>query len=682
MADRLIRNPYRLRTAVAALLLGVLVTPAMAAKKAAAKSAANAAAIKRIKSDLKYLASDELEGRGVGTKGLDKAAVFVREQFRKAGLDVTRVHGGAYQPFKLNSGSKLGKRNAITFVTKGGKTIELKYDTDFRTCSFARSGEFDGGIVFLGYGIHAPKLKYSDYDGADIKGKVVIIMRRTPQQADRRSAFRGRLNRNKFGALTHKYGEAFSRGAKAVLFVNDTYTTTREARRRSQLVTKSKDAVVKAAEDLEAAEEAKPNNTDKIAAARKKLSQAVSRLQNVRKVLAGNVDELMRFGYGGKTTKGDPRPIFHITQKACNRLLKATVKKSLKDLEAEIDKNFKSKPLTLAGAKARGEASLSPIENDVKNVIGVLEGEGPLADETIVIGAHYDHVGYGRYGSRTPGAVHNGADDNASGTAALIELARRLAAREKKLPRRIVFIAFTAEELGLIGSKKYAEKPVFPLKKTIAMLNMDMVGRLRAGKLTVFCVGSSPVWAPLLKKHAGNPFKLSLRKEIFPRSDHASFARQKVPAIHFFTNTHSDYHRPTDDWQKVNYEGIADVVHMLEKVTLELASTKERPKFTKPPAPPRSKKRRPSRWPYFGSRPDYAKEVEGLYIEGATKGSPADKAGLKKADIIVRFGRFKIGSVEDYANALSSYKAGDTVDITVKRNGKTVVLKATLAKPK
>ena len=670
-----------IRVVVAGLLPAILLTPAVAANKAKAKAAANAAAVSRLKSDMKYLASDDLEGRAVDTKGLEKAAEFIRKEFKKAGLDVTKVNGGAYHTFKLNRSTKLEKGNVLTLTTKDGKSVAMKYDTDYRTCAFSRSGKFDGEIVFLGYGIHAPGLKYSDYDGVDIKGKVVIIMRRTPRQSVRRGPFGGR-NRARYGALNHKYGEAFSRGAAAVLFVNDTYTTTREARRRTQLTNRAKDAVIKAAEELEAADKAKPKAADKVAAARKKLSQAVARLQTVRKAVSGNVDQLMKFGYGGNTSKGDARPIFHITQAACNRLLKATKQKPLAELEADIDKDFKSKMVTLAGAKAKGAVAVSPVVYDVKNVIGVLEGEGPLSDETIVIGAHYDHVGYGRYGSRTPGAIHNGADDNASGTVALLELARRLGARKKKLPRRIVFIAFTAEELGLIGSKKYVEKPVYPLKKTIAMLNMDMVGRLKDGKMTVFCVGSSPDWEPLLKKHASNPFKLTLRKDVFPRSDHAPFAAQKIPAIHFFTNTHSDYHRPTDDWQKINYEGIAEVVHMLEGLTEELASTKKRPTFSKPPAPKRPKVRKRPRWPYFGSRPDYSKMVKGLYLEGVTKGSPADKAGLKAGDILVKFGRFKVGGIQDYANALSSYKAGDTVEIVVQRGKKTVKMKATLLKPR
>jgi len=666
------------RATLLTVLAALLFSPPLFA---AEKDAKNSAVLERLKKDMKYLASDDLEGRGVGTDGLNKAAEFIRDEFEKAGLDVTRVDGGAFHHFKMTTGSKLGKHNSLTFVGKDGKDVQLKLDADCNPCSFGRTGTFDGQIVFLGYGIHAPSLKYSDYKDVDLKGKVAIIMRRNPQQGNPHSPFRGRRGRT-YAALRHKYTEAFNRGAEAVLFVNDPYTTKRESQRRTKLVAKAKEAVVKAAEELAAEETVK--SADKTAAARKKLIRAVNRLKNVRRIVSGNVDELMKFGYGGRASRSkDPRPIFHITQAACNRLLKSGLNKTLEELAAEIDKNGEPKSLAVGDWTAKGEVTLTPIEEKVKNVIGVLEGEGPLSEQTIIVGAHYDHVGYGRYGSRAPGskAVHNGADDNASGTVALIELARRLAARKEKLPRRIVFIAFTAEELGLVGSARYAEKPVIPLKKTIAMFNMDMVGRLRAGKLTVFAVGSSPYWKPLLEKHGKSTFKnLSLKNELFPRSDHASFVRSKVPALQFFTNTHSDYHRPSDDWQKINFGGIADVVDFVEKCVVETAGRKERPKFVK--IVPKKVKRTTSRWPYFGSQPDYSKQVDGLYVNGATKGSPAAKAGLKAGDVVVKFGRFKVSGIREYAHALSQYKAGDTVEFVVKRKGKEVKLQATLEKPR
>ena len=676
-----------LRRVFLPILGGLILLPAVA--RAANKAAANNAAAKkeavnRLKNDLKYLASDELEGRGVGTKGLGKAAEYVKKQFKAAGLNVSTIKGDAYFTFELPTGSKLGKTNEISFVGKDGKKITLKYGKDFRTCSFGRSGKFDADVVFVGFGIHAPRLKYSDYEGVDLKGKVAIIMRRLPGQGNRRSKFRGLAGR-RYQGLQHKYGEAFKRGAAAVLFVNSPTYVAAENKRRESLVATAKENVVKAAEELHEMEKSKTADTLKKGAAQRKLFLAVSRLKAARKAAEGDVDELMSFGYGGNVYRGkQPRPIFHITIPACDRLLKASLKKSLADLENEINKNVAPKSIQLAGGwKAKGEASLSLQTETVKNVVGVLEGEGPLADETIVVGAHYDHVGMGRYGSLAgaKNTVHNGADDNASGTVALIELARRLGARKKKLPRRIVFIAFTAEELGLIGSKRYVEKPTYPLKNTIAMFNMDMVGRLRDGKMTVFCVGSSPRWEPLVKRHFDSPFKLTLRKDIFPRSDHAPFAQKKVPAIHFFTNTHSDYHRPSDDWPKVNFEGMEEIVGRVEQAVIETAETKERPKFTQPPSPPR-RKRSSQTWSYFGARPDLRARVQGVKITSTTKGSAAQKAGIKAGDVIVKIGTSNINGLRDYVTALGRQKTGAAFEIVVKRNGKDVKLKATLEKPR
>jgi len=674
----------RLFVAIALPLLLTFVVAPLVTAEADNKGAKTSAVVSRLQSDLKYLASDELEGRGVGTKGLGKAAEFIKQRFAEVGLNVSAVNGDAFQTFELTTGSKLGKPNTLSFIGKAGKTLKLKYDEDFRTCSFGRSGKFNAEIVFLGYGIHAPDHDYSDYEGVDIEGKVVIIMRRNPQQGNPHGPFRGNRKRT-YASLRHKYTEAFNRGAAAVLFVNDPYSTRKEAQRREKLIEKAKENVVEAAVKLETVEGKKSADAKDVKAAREKLSAAVKKLQNLRKTFSGNTDELMKFGYGGNVYEGkEPRPIFHITQEACNRVLKPALGKTLADLEADIDKNLEPRSTPLDGWKATGQVELRTVKETVKNVIGVLEGDGPLAEETIIVGAHYDHVGYGKYGSRAPGsnAVHNGADDNASGTVALIELARRLAAREKKLPRRIVFIAFTAEELGLIGSRKYVQKPVFPLEDTVAMFNMDMVGRLRKDKLTVFAVGTSPRWKPLLEKSASNPFKLTLNEYLFPRSDHASFARKEVPALHFFTNTHTDYHRPSDDWDKINFDGIAEVVDLMEQLIVTTATTKERPKFVKVPDWKPGKKLARGKWPYFGSIPDYAADVEGLKINGTAKDSPARKAGLKSGDVVIKFGRYKVSGIRDYAHALSRHKAGDTVDIIVKRQGKQVKLKATLDKPR
>jgi len=640
----------------------------------------------RLSDSVKYLASDALEGRGIGTKGLDLAADYIRRQFQQAGLDVHSVNKGAYQAFTMNTGAKLGpkNKNTLTFTGPNGKTVKLKYDTDFRTCSFGGSGSFSGPVVFGGYGIEDKKDKYDDFQGIDLKGKVVIIMRRTPRQGNPHSPFgggRGRISRH--AALRSKVSNAFGRGAAAVLFVNDPYSIRQSAVQIAKMTQQAEKRVVAAAEAFEAAGKDK-KNSKKIAEARKRLSQTVRVLKSLRaRGKGGPKDRLMSFGYGGAGSKRT-MPVVHITARVCDELLKPALKSTLTQLEAAIDKDLKPRTAVLKGWTAKGETAVVATQAQVKNVIGVLEGEGPRADQTIVIGAHYDHLGYGGFGSRQRSKkkqIHNGADDNASGTAGLIELAHRLGARKKKLARRIVFIAFTAEERGLIGSDHYVKSPLIPLNKTVAMFNMDMIGRLKNDKLIVYGVGTSPRWKPLLEQaNRKEKFKLALLTEVGGRSDHASFYKKKMPVLHFFTGSHADYHRPTDDWNKINAAGMQRVVDLLEQLVVATADAKDPPKyvFVKP-------KRKPSRGgsrPYFGIRPAFGSDKPGCGVDGVSPDSPAAVGGVQGGDSIVGFGKLKIGGLEDFDAALRKFKPGDEVDVVVLRKGKRVKLKVVLGRPR
>ncbi len=626
---------------------------------------------------IKYLASDELEGRGVKTRGINLAADYIEKEFKAAGLNVQSVDGGAFQKFKINTGSKLGPKNEIQLTGPDSKSIPLKYDKDFRACSFGGSGKFDAELVFCGYGIDAKDVKYNDYAGIDVKDKVVIIMRRTPQQGDKKSPFAGAHGVSRYAALRYKVSTAFGKGAKAILFVNDVYSTRENKKEAQELEEDSIEELIAATENWENA------SKDKKAEADRELKKALHAVQQARKRLkAENFDVLMKFGYAGS---GDGRsiPIAHITVEKCNQLLKEAGKPTLKELETKIDAELKPVSFALPQWKAKGEIAVEQIQTEIKNVIGVLEGNGPFADETVVIGAHYDHVGYGGEGSLAPGStdVHNGADDNASGTVALIELARRLAARKTPLPRRVVFIAFTGEERGLIGSAHYVKHPTFDIKNTVAMLNMDMVGRLTNDKLTVFGTGTAPRWKKLVEETAKEyDLKLSLKPEGFGPSDHSSFYGKQIPVLHLFTGTHTDYHRPSDDWDKINIPGMQRIVGFLEEITIATADNPERPKYVKierPAATMRSGNR-----PYFGSIPDFGGEGPGYHISGASPGSPADKGGLKSGDAIIKMGKTKIGGLDDFDLALRMFSPGEKVEVTVLRDGKRVKLTVKLAKPK
>jgi peptidase M28-like protein/PDZ domain-containing protein len=633
----------------------------------------------RLLDDVKYLASDELEGRGPGTNGINLAAKFIKEQFAKAGLAVDRVAGDALQKFELTLGAKLTAPNSLQFIGPNGETIDLKLGEDCEACSFAGTGPFDGEVVFCGYGIEDKDESYDDFAGIDVADKVIVVLRRAPRQADVKAAhsFASKMD------LRSKMNQAHAHKAAAVLFVNDTYSGRKAVEKRRDDLIKANEKVVTVAEEFIAID---ATDMEKATAARNSLTAAVNQLKSVKTASASpNDDPLMKFGYAGHGENKPLPPAFHITQKLADKLLAAAGTK-LETVEQSIDSDLKPRSAVIPGWKVRGTLSMEKVKTEVFNVIGVIDGEGPLAEETVVIGAHYDHVGRGGQNSLAPGStdIHNGADDNASGTVSLLELARRYgeAAKIKKPARRMVFMAFTGEELGLLGSARYCREPVFPLDKTIAMFNMDMVGRLKAdNKLIVYGTGTSPRWEPQLKEFNGEDnFHLIFKPEGFGPSDHSSFYAKKIPVLHFFTGEHPDYHRPTDDWDKLNIDGVARVTDLIEKLVTSTVADAERPQYVEVKGA--ATMNRGGSRPYFGSVPEFGNEEPGYSISAAVSGSPADKGGLKGGDRIVKFGGNPVTNLDDFDAALRKFKAGDEVEVVVVRDKKEVALKVTLDPPK
>lgn len=640
--------------------------------------------VTRLTSDLKYLASDELEGRGVGTNGLNVAADYVAKAFKDAGLNVTTAGGDPFQEFTMTTGAQLGPTNTLNLVGPGGKRIELAIDKDFQVCSFGASGTINAELVFGGYAIDAKDDKYQDLEGTDVKGKVLVVIRKTPRQGDPHGPFAaGHGGQSRHADLRSKISNAFGRGAAAILFVNDVASGKKEIEQAKQRAKDAAETVVDAAAALLAAD---ANNAEAVKSAREKLDEAVKKVQQLRDAVTKvETDVLMKFGYAG-FNQNVGGPIFHVTQAAVDQVLQASLKKTLAALEAEIDQDLKPRTAVLTGWKAEGQASVELIKTEVKNVIAVIEGQGALAEETVIIGAHYDHVGFGGQSSLAPGVkdVHNGADDNGSGTVSLIELARRFGARKEPLKRRLVFIAFTAEESGLIGSARYCTEPIFPLDKTIAMINMDMVGRLKDEKLIVYGTGTAPHWKTQLERLNGaSKFELVMKPEGFGPSDQSSFYGKKIPVLHFFTGTHSEYHRPGDDWNLINYPGMARVVDMVEQVTLETVQSAEKPQYVEVKGSgDQAQTRSGGSRPYFGSIPDLGNETPGYALSGVAGGGPADKGGIKGGDVIVEFGKNKISNLDDFDLALRKFKAGEEVEVIVLRKGERVTLKVTLGQSK
>ena len=309
------------------------------------------------------------------------------------------------------------------------------------------------------------------------------------------------------------------------------------------------------------------------------------------------------------------------------------------------------------------------IEKEGHNVIGYIDNK---AQYTIIIGAHLDHLGYGDDGSLWRGApaIHNGADDNASGTAALIELARYIKGAKLK-NKNYLFIGFSGEEKGLLGSNYFAKHPTIDLSKVSCMINMDMVGRLKTDEKTLLIngTGTSPIWKSWLDTMATGDMKLKMSESGVGPSDHTSFYLQNVPVLHFWSGTHADYHKPSDDENLINYDGEIQIVNFIKNI---IRKTDAADKLTFTKTKDDNNEDAPKFKVTLGVVPDYAFDGEGMRIDGVTEGKPASNAGLKPGDIVIQLGEEKVADMMSYMRALSKFTKGQTTKVKVKRGGEVV----------
>lgn len=338
------------------------------------------------------------------------------------------------------------------------------------------------------------------------------------------------------------------------------------------------------------------------------------------------------------------------------------------------------------------ETDVRPTTAEARNVVAILPGSDPsLRDELVLVGAHFDHLGMGGDGSLAPDArdVHNGADDNASGTAALIEIAARLS-RGPHPSRTIVFIGFTGEEKGLWGSGHFVAHPTVDLEQAVAMINLDMVGRLEEGGVSVFGTGTAEEWEGVLTEANGalsHPLTMAFSPDGYGPSDHASFYGAGIPVLHFFTNTHADYHRPSDDWEKIDADGIERIAEMSAHIASRLAGSASYTAMAltpvqqerQAPAASTESSSRSGYGPYFGTIPDMTPRDFGLRITGVREGSPADLAGLRGGDVIVEFDGKEVADIYAYTYALREKAPGDEVVVVVERDGERLRLTAVLS---
>jgi hypothetical protein len=472
---------------------------------------------------IKFLSADDLKGRGNGSEGLERAADYIAEQFTSAGLQ-PGLNGGWFQPFDLNAGLTVGPDNTLSIQYRG-RTVALTIGISYYPLAATGSNRTPSlrldrlPLVFAGYGLAVPELGYDDYARIDVTGKAVLIFTHEPQEHDGASRLNGTRPMPQT-SLNAKAQLALSKGARVLLAVSD--PTHRNDEGQYSLFKSDPDAD----------------------------DQGI--------------------------------PVLRLRRAEMQPLLDAW---RLDATARLIDADLIPRSEALNGATIDYIESLSKNRRTVRNVVGILRGSDPArAPEAIVIGAHYDHVGLGGRLSVTPervGEIHNGADDNASGTASIIEIARLAVDQRSRFPRTLVFVAFAGEERGLLGSAYYAGHPVVPIDNTIAMLNLDMVGRAR-GAVDISGLEVSPSMEADLKAATaayGGGLAIKRQGPGAGRSDDANFLDRRVPAINFFTGFHGDYHRPSDDWDKIDATGTTRVATLAFELAARLAERTTRPEF-------------------------------------------------------------------------------------------------------
>jgi aminopeptidase YwaD len=586
----------------------------------AAKTAAPAFNAADYLAHVKYLASDELKGRGDGSPELNQAARYIASQFRSFGLQPANS-GSYFQDFQLTTNARLGLDNRISYSLDGNaKTLQA--GRDFIPFNFSSTGAGpESGLVFAGYGITAPEYNYDDYAGLDVKGRYVLILRHEPQEFDEKSPFAGR-NFTSHAQFATKAVNAKMHGACGVLLMNDLPTH--------------------------------PNDRD----------------------------EFEKFG---ATAGPDNAGIFFVQLNSDEgaRWL-AAAGRNLKDLISSIDRTLK--PRSFAFPDSTRIQVRIDIQRDlavVHNVAAYLPGE---TEEYIIIGAHYDHLGLGDQYSLAPseiGRVHHGADDNASGTAGVIELARYFS-KQPKQKRGMLFLAFAGEELGLLGSSWYVNHPLLPLANAAAMINMDMIGRVRDSKVYVSGAGTGTTLQKIVSDAGARDGMIVdlAEKAGYGASDHTSFTSKQVPVLFFFSGLHADYHKPSDTWDKIDGSAATRLLALVADIAGQLANDAERPRFVRvaEPAHAGGVGGGGGYGPYFGSIPDFTELPNGVRFADVREGSPAAKAGLRAGDILTEFDGKLVQNLYDFTYALRSHKPGDEVLVKVLRAGHVIEAKVLLSK--
>lgn len=572
-------------------------------------------------SDLEWWAADERGGREPGTPGSRAAAAFAAEQFQRLGLrPVGDAQGDAGKPDGrlsfyqvLDRGGKRGLEPGSRLAVGGKEFVPGEDWSLLGGCSEADLEQV--GVVFAGYGITAPEYGYDDYEGVDVEGKAVLMFRYEPQEKVDDSDWKGASNTGHAFFRT-KLENARKHGAVAVLFVNG------------------------------------PLHHD----------PATDPLSGLETVAAS----------------GSKVPMVHIRRTVVDALLES-MDATLDELQREIDRVARPASRELPGVHVDLSVKVAELVK-ARNVMGLLEGSDPvLKDEIVVVGGHYDHVGRGDYGSRSPqrrGEVHNGADDNASGSVGVLEIAEALVQGGIRPRRSILFQLYDAEEKGLLGSRHYVEHPAVPLEKTVAMVNLDMIGRVKDGRLSIMGTGTAEEWDGILAAaEQGSPLEFRHRADGRGGSDQASFLRKEIPVLFFNSGMHPDYHTPDDDAERCNAEGAVEILKVVLKIVVLVADREERLTFREVPSERRQ--RRALLGIQVGGEPEGG---GGVVIAGTSEGGGAAQAGLRTGDVILSIDGKSMRTAADLIETILEHEPGDVVKVRYRRGDKEREVEVTLGR--
>lgn len=582
------------------------------------------------------LSNPYFEGRAPGSRGVEAAADYIEFHLRNIGLEpafeslITAADGTeVLQPSFRQTFTVPGdvQINEASFTWKAPDSGGfLTAETDFDPMPFTGSGQAEGDVVFVGYAIESGPDDYTSFAGdPDLTGKIALMYRFEPMDGTGKSKWSERGRWSPRAGLTPKIRSVTDRGAVGVIFVN-------------------------------------PPGAD---------DPRVGELMSVR----GS-----RFGGQGDV------PVVMLTQDAADQMVRAAGF-SLESLRFRADE-FSHGAVPLSGLSAKFGVDIERLEIATDNVAGILPGKGALRNSYVVIGAHYDHVGYGEYGTRSPGILHPGADDNASGTSGVILAAEKLKELYDNLPegadaRGVIFVGFGAEEMGLLGSRHFVAEPPVALSQMAAMLNMDMIGRVRDNSIEVLGVATGQEFKTILAPHIRKS-ALNVKLSELPggRSDHASFSDEGVPALAFFSGLHSDYHAPGDVGSKVSHKGAVRVINLVSAVAFDIATDPAGVTFVSE----EEEEEAPSQGPRManmavrlGIAPgDYADDQTGVLVGGVSEGTSAAEAGLKEGDRIIKWNGEELLDIGAMMRQLASHKPGDVARLVIVRDGQEMTVEVTL----